>query len=387
MRCPYNNRDHSPPPIITFMHRLATSTIIVIFITGFLFVLPLVGRAETNEDPLGWTDKTCQDAKGYWYYERCLAAPPTINLQVDIPGLSGKKELAIGTYLATVYKFGVGAGAVLAVVVIIIGGFIWMTSMGNQAMITLAKGYIGGAVVGLVILLLSFIILRTVNPRLVDFTPLRIYKLRSQNISLFGEFCDTSPDSGKQYYDINSQQLVAANVPLSCGRRYFVGVPGGNDTCLGSMCTTSGQGSYCLPTGEKEVGKSTAKYDCQEDVEEVCNLLTDDITTSIGLADNQSACDAVNTPLRVALKNDPIKIIGSCVWVDTSWNPLADDDACHWCPQPIYQDLEQQFLGPLKSNCQGLVVGVDNSQTPDQKNCSIVLCQTYCGGNLESCRP
>lgn len=80
-----------------------------------------------------------------------------INAEQDLP-----------TYIANIYKFGVGIVAILAVVVIMWGGLIWITAGGNTGQIDNAKQWISGAVLGLFIALTSYVILNTVNPQLTN---------------------------------------------------------------------------------------------------------------------------------------------------------------------------------------------------------------------------
>ena len=49
---------------------------------------------------------------------------------------------------------------------IMVGGFMWLTSAGNQVTIGRAKEYIGGSLVGLLIVLGAYMILYTINPDL-----------------------------------------------------------------------------------------------------------------------------------------------------------------------------------------------------------------------------
>lgn len=77
----------------------------------------------------------------------------------------------------SIYRIGVGAVAILAVIVIMWGGIVWLTSGGNVSQIESAKNWISGSILGLVLALTSFVILNTINPqliqpkiRIVDFT-------------------------------------------------------------------------------------------------------------------------------------------------------------------------------------------------------------------------
>lgn len=72
----------------------------------------------------------------------------------------------LATCVKTFYQFGVGAVAILAVVVMMWGGLMWTMSGGNVSRIETAKEWIYGSVLGLVIALSSFLLLNTINPQL-----------------------------------------------------------------------------------------------------------------------------------------------------------------------------------------------------------------------------
>ena len=117
---------------------------------------------------------------------------PDIDLQIDIPGLNltkGANILAncekdekgnptrcsfpwIGEYVAGIYKYAIGIVGILAAVVLMIGGIIWITAGGNASRIGEAKAWIAASLSGLVIALCSYTILYYVNPSLVNFNPL-----------------------------------------------------------------------------------------------------------------------------------------------------------------------------------------------------------------------
>src|SRR3989338_5618612 len=78
----------------------------------------------------------------------------------------------IGKYIGVVYQYGVGLAAVLATVMIMAGGFFWLTSRGRPDRGGKAKEFIAGSLTGLLFALFSFFILYTVNPELVKLTPI-----------------------------------------------------------------------------------------------------------------------------------------------------------------------------------------------------------------------
>ncbi len=75
----------------------------------------------------------------------------------------------IAEYIVAIYRYGISIGAILATVVLMAAGLIWLTSGGSQEKIGQAKNMISGSIIGLVLLFGSYTILNTVNPELVDF--------------------------------------------------------------------------------------------------------------------------------------------------------------------------------------------------------------------------
>ncbi len=79
-------------------------------------------------------------------------------------------------YIIAIYKFIIGLSAILAVIVIAIGGIIWATAAGSAGQVSKAKGLITGSLFGLVLTLLSYSLLSAVNS---DITNLRFGKTMS----------------------------------------------------------------------------------------------------------------------------------------------------------------------------------------------------------------
>ena len=93
----------------------------------------------------------------------------------------------IGEYVGGLYKFAVLASTILATVVIMIAGFIWLTAGGNVNQIGTAKSYIGGAIMGLVLMLGSYTVLNLINPKLVIFDALKIPVIKKIPLELIAE--------------------------------------------------------------------------------------------------------------------------------------------------------------------------------------------------------
>lgn len=71
-------------------------------------------------------------------------------------------------YIRNFYRFSIGAGILIATVLIMIGGIMWTTSAGNPGRIDKAKDYITDSIIGVVLLLGAYTILSLINPGLVN---------------------------------------------------------------------------------------------------------------------------------------------------------------------------------------------------------------------------
>ena len=88
-------------------------------------------------------------------------APINVPLQVPIFGYTTATDLA--GYIKNLFQYGLYALVPLAIIIIIYAGIKWILAGGNQAQIKEAKTYITGALTGLIIGLLSYVILSFVG--------------------------------------------------------------------------------------------------------------------------------------------------------------------------------------------------------------------------------
>jgi|GEM_PF-2865819 len=175
---------------------------------------------------------------------------PTISLQ-DFANVIQKDGYIyipfISVYLVAAYKLGIGIAAVLAVIMIMVGGFIWIAAGGEAGRIGQAKTMISGAVIGLILTVGSYVALQTINPNLVSFNALKIKVvaptplINSDNVSTDLTSTDLStPDNG------------TGSVPLY--KQYKYTAPYGS--CSGKSTIAS---SGCGPTSAAMVISSYGK--------------------------------------------------------------------------------------------------------------------------------
>lgn len=111
-----------------------------------------------------------------------FAATSSTNYQPmeNIPGFESETVSGVDfyTYIQAVYKFGIWGIGIAALLMVVIGGFMYITSAGNNSSMEKAKGVITDAIVGLLMALLSYLLLYIINPDLV-----RIKKIEPISLS------------------------------------------------------------------------------------------------------------------------------------------------------------------------------------------------------------
>lgn len=104
--------------------------------------------------------------------------PIVFQAQTTIPGVFTKGEKIpikkqdtsfIADMIKNFYSYGIGIAGILAAIMLMAGGLVWLTSAGSSDKISQAKNLMSGSIVGLALLFSSWIMLRTINPALVDF--------------------------------------------------------------------------------------------------------------------------------------------------------------------------------------------------------------------------
>ncbi len=106
---------------------------------------------------------------------------PNTSIKLNVP-LAGKTCISdFATYFQTIYSFILGAVAILSTVMIMWGGFKWLTSRGSSGDIGEAKKIITSSIIGLVLAFLSFTILYLVNPKL---TVIGLPQLKTVNLEV-----------------------------------------------------------------------------------------------------------------------------------------------------------------------------------------------------------
>jgi hypothetical protein len=250
----------------------------------------------------------------------------------------------LGTYIGGLYKFLSGAIGLFAAIMVFYAGIRWLTAGGNQAHVKSAKETIASSLIAILIVLGSYLLLFTINPKLVNLRPPALTTINRneqtsancpttrtcQSGAQEGVACTEDSDcggiSGSCAWDVD----IAANDPLTavfiggdlvpgCGKTYTyrnsVGASGQKNTCTGMVCDGSqrcvlgtknmnGFDFYPDPVNGKELGCADPKFACE-------NVRWEDT--------DKSMCAAQSVPGA-----------GRCTFMDANWYDLLYRDSCAW---------------------------------------------------------
>jgi hypothetical protein len=211
----------------------------------------------------------CVGGTGDDQWGRCLPAG-TSKTEISF---GGKSEFSnIGEFIVLMYKYLLTIASIVAVVVIIIAGMQWVTSGGNSEAIGSAKKRIGGAVIGLFIAYMSYFVLNTINPALVNLRLPQVWLIRPK--ILMTEFCGDLPGATTTLKFAKVSGVDEPNKPLppaaerdyikwetmACGSRFLV-ENGGEQVCKGNSCDIAGKGNPEKKTCFDIKGDGTG-YEC-----------------------------------------------------------------------------------------------------------------------------
>ncbi len=127
------------------------------------------GKESSEKEPLGY----------------CL---PVAQTQTKIAFGGKQKYLHIGDFIQTLYTYGIIAASILSIIMIMAAGFIWTTSGGNAERIGSAKKKIAGSLMGLLLAGLSYTLLSTLNPALVNLRLPQIWMI-NQSVLKEATYC------------------------------------------------------------------------------------------------------------------------------------------------------------------------------------------------------
>ena len=96
-------------------------------------------------------------------------AIPGSNFKVGNATPMGSDTKQLGLYIKALYTYGISIVGIVATIMLMFGGFTWLTAGGSGEKVGRARDMIFGSLTGLVLALTSYTMLTMVNPDLVNF--------------------------------------------------------------------------------------------------------------------------------------------------------------------------------------------------------------------------
>jgi len=148
----------------------------------------------------------------------------------------------IAQYVSAMYKYALAIGSIIAVIAVMVGGILYLTSAGAPGRIEQGKNIIIGAITGLLIIIFSYIFLNTINPELINLKPIRIQAVKQEQLTV-GAYCkdlgagfNVVTPSGVKEGTTGNEQYFACNKTYTVkSAAADVIVPEGQQ-CDGSYC-------------------------------------------------------------------------------------------------------------------------------------------------------
>jgi hypothetical protein len=158
-------------------------------------------------------------------------------------------------FILAIYKFGIWTVGIAGLLMLTVGGFMYMSSAGNTSVASKAKGVIEDAIIGIIAAMCAYLILYVINPDLTDirisFTPVTIDSSSSSGTS--GGTGGTKDNGTAKPGTSHNEVIKAAQSMMNKGciydqsrRNGCNGNPGYTD-CSNLVCTSYKQAGCTCP--------------------------------------------------------------------------------------------------------------------------------------------
>lgn len=246
------------------------SACFVLMIGLFLPLIVFAAEIRPEYNPICWQKDDCEEIRAQYYgqaqaaggwlekegecnqsdWGKCLA---NANTKTSISFGGNTSFNNVGEYIKTIYNYALTVIGILAVVMIIVSGVQWISSAGNSEVIGKARKRIFGAVIGMFIAYMSYIILHSINPATVNLRLPQVYMVRPAVLSSkwcrdvkAGQLFAFAAGDKEQNKKIEATGKEAFNLSYPfdnptaktfwCGQRYFVEATAADVSCLGDRC-------------------------------------------------------------------------------------------------------------------------------------------------------
>jgi hypothetical protein len=133
---------------------------------------------------------------------------------------------SLANYIVAIFKYSTGVIGIIAAIVLMLAGIMWVTAAGNQEQIGSAKKMIGGGLMGIVLTFGAFLILSMVNSNLTSFKIRTIPTIAHINIAQDGCCLKGVSTETKTSEDLTEEKCAA--IPDTT---FFAGLKAENNEC------------------------------------------------------------------------------------------------------------------------------------------------------------
>lgn len=189
-----------------------------------------------------------------------------VTLEVAIGNLT--QAASIAEYIAAVFRYALSIGGIIATVMVVYGGVKWLVAAGDSGKITEAKGVITNAILGLIILLGTYLLLFTINPEIVRLRELKLPKV--ERAVLTGNWCE----------DLDLNEVILTPSIGQCGKKGKV-----EPRNVKAQVTSDKCDFQTCPADEGVCVGFSGAFECKK-----CEELTDDDLGALRLSENDAGC-------------------------------------------------------------------------------------------------
>ena len=199
---------------------------------GSLALVQNVRAAEVTygNEPLDFTPQV--GVPGSKFNANVPVAAGTYN---DATGIMSTDLMA--SYVIAFYNYGLAVSGVIATIMLMAAGVIWLTSGGDSGKISQAKDLISGSIAGILILVCAWIILNTINPNLTELKNLDIQIVKKEETSVISCCGSKSGPINFPVDIVNGKKVFASGAskgkPIQCANGYIECKE--DETCTNSL--------------------------------------------------------------------------------------------------------------------------------------------------------
>ena len=267
-------------------------------------------------------------------------APAAFAYTLEVPIGTTTEITDLPQYITIVYRFAIGVIALLAVLMIVFGGFNWITAAGNEQRIGDAKGTIIAAIIGLIIALTSYTLLNTLNPNLIALQ-LTVPTISTPVVTSGGSGSSPTPTSAN-----GTCQPCPEDGPCGIANLKAAGFPQDGAEALNQVCyLESSCGTNLISGTDYCIEELPPPWDTSNDTKSAPSEYRTDVSVSFGaLQVNLASTGVMNSSGTTECKNAFTDYASFGQGSSGEWGVH-----CYIVDTTLYEDCKQHYMDPTSN--------------------------------------